>query len=149
MKINPYTKVNIISNKDRSDKTQKIKEKEQFEKVLNEKIKKTQPSYVNKENKTSTTYKTEQTFIPPIKEEGNKVTEIINKVLNKWEKYSHSLSSNSLKKSYSLLQEIKKHMEVINSSIKRSSSPPLKEIVEEMNILIATEEIKFNRGDYI
>jgi len=82
------------------------------------------------------------------------VMENVDSLLNQWEKYSDALASGGsaqLRQAYGTL-------ETIQDGVKRlkdehpgldGHSPELSSLVNELDVLATTEQIKFNRGDYL
>lgn len=74
-------------------------------------------------------------------------------LLSKWENYSQALGSdqNSLRDGYGLLADIRQSVQDVKDTAAQgaSMSPELLSVLDELDILSTTEEIKFNRGDYL
>lgn len=80
------------------------------------------------------------------------VTERVESILDKWDSYAESLSDTDagLKSAYGTLDSIADEVAAIQSEQPNlgQSHPGLKAIVDELETLTATEQFKFNRGDY-
>ena len=74
----------------------------------------------------------------------------VESVLDKWDNYAASLagSESGLKSAYGTLDEIANEVAAIKES-QPNLDPGLKSIVDELETLTATEQFKFNRGDYV
>ena len=149
MKITSDVNVSITNKQEQKQRTEQ-KQTESFDKLLNEKVKKSQltSSKTSKEKIAQDPASIEFLSLDTQSKSG---ISMIEDVLMKWEKYSHALASEKapLKNSYSILQEIKEDMKQLVSKLDFEKAPHLKEIVSELNVLLTTEEIKFNRGDYL
>lgn len=72
-------------------------------------------------------------------------------LLNLWEDYTQKLNSEqaNLKEIYGLLSTLKEKVQHLKNSGDYLNQPsPLKDILNELEVLTTTEEIKINRGDY-
>lgn len=72
--------------------------------------------------------------------------------LDLWDNYTLALGSpgtNSLRDAYSLLEGIDGQIAQLRSSPAMGKSAVFDGLVNELEILAATEKIKFNRGDYL
>ena len=69
-------------------------------------------------------------------------------ILDKWDNYAATLgdTGSGLKSAYSALDEIAGEVAAIKDT---NLEPGLKSIVDELETLTATEQFKFNRGDYV
>ncbi|MDQ7031356.1 MAG: hypothetical protein Q9M37_01365 [Desulfonauticus sp.] len=75
----------------------------------------------------------------------------VDNLLKMWENYSQKLSSeqDSLKEIYGLLQEIQNKINKVKQHPFFAKQPTdLKNLLNEIEIMATTEEIKINRGDY-
>ena len=83
------------------------------------------------------------------------VMENIDSLLSKWENYAQTLSTpvadESLREAYGVLEDIQDEVKQLKASTPdlEQSSPSLKSMVDELEILTVTEQFKFNRGDYL
>ena len=76
----------------------------------------------------------------------------VDQLLSKWENYAAGLEKPEadLRGLYATLQEISRQIKELKENFNlNSQKPELKSILEELEIMTTTEEIKFNRGDYI
>ena len=75
----------------------------------------------------------------------------LEQILGQWENYSQQLQEEQhLRQSYATLQDISREIENLkqNSSVS-TLNPELENLLSELEIMSITEEIKFNRGDYL
>jgi hypothetical protein len=74
-------------------------------------------------------------------------------LLSKWENYSRIIGGqeNNLREGYNVLADIRSDLQEVKDDLARIPAPgqELTAMVEELDILAATEEFKFNRGDYL
>jgi len=81
------------------------------------------------------------------------VTEEVESILDKWDDYTAALgdSDTGLKTAYSALNAIADQVASLKSdqSDLSESDPELSSIVDELEAMTATEQFKFNRGDYV
>ena len=82
------------------------------------------------------------------------VMENVDQLLNQWEVYAGRLGSeeeaSSLKEAYGVLEDIESGVQQLkedNPVI--GESPDLESLVNELEVMAATEKIKCNRGDYL
>ncbi len=84
---------------------------------------------------------------------GDQLLQGMDYVLDQWEKYSQQLQSrgSNLKQSYATLQEIGRNLEAMEDAVKErgDEGSALHPLLNELKIIAVTEEIKFNRGDYL
>lgn len=77
----------------------------------------------------------------------------VESILDKWDSYAASLSNPEagLKSAYGALDEIADQVAMLKSELPdlEATHPGLKSIVDELETLAATEQFKFNRGDYV
>jgi hypothetical protein len=76
----------------------------------------------------------------------------VDQLLTKWENYAAGLEGPepNLRGLYVTLQDISRQIKDLKENFNlNSQKPELKSILEELEIMTTTEEIKFNRGDYI
>lgn len=89
----------------------------------------------------------------PQPESGTPVMDDLDHVLKQWENYSRQLASpnTSLRETYATLQDIHRDLDRVKEKLTAAegSSPQLSSIVNELNVMVQTEEIKINRGDYL
>jgi len=83
----------------------------------------------------------------------DQVTGQVESILDKWDDYAETLSDADagLKSAYGTLDDIASEVAAIRSEQPElgQSHPGLKAIVDELETLTATEQFKFNRGDYV
>lgn len=144
----------------------KAKPKEQnqqnFEQVLNKNLSPEQESGKNQKSSPQLSGSTQMAALQT-QMQTNQVTssgsqsqadmrEKIDQVLSKWENYSQQLQSGnkSLKDSFSTLEEIRNNISQLQSEISegKNQDQGFKSILNELEIMAATEQVKFNRGDY-
>jgi hypothetical protein len=82
------------------------------------------------------------------------VAEDLEKLLNKWDEYAGALSrqdSGDLRGVYALLQGMSAELNDLKTARKDllAKNSALDSLVNELDVLTATETIKFNRGDYL
>jgi len=84
---------------------------------------------------------------------GGQVAGQVESILDKWDNYAASLAGPEagLKSAYGTLDEIAGQVASLKAEQPNlgSSHPDLKSIVDELETLTATEQFKFNRGDYV
>lgn len=76
----------------------------------------------------------------------------VDQVLTRWENYAAGLKKPEpdLRGLYATLQDISGQIKDLKENFNlNTQKPELQSILEELEILTTTEEIKFNRGDYI
>ena len=76
----------------------------------------------------------------------------VDQVLTRWENYAAGLKKPEpdLRGLYATLQDISGQIKNLKENFNlNTQKPELQSILEELEILTTTEEIKFNRGDYI
>ncbi len=87
--------------------------------------------------------------------EVRQVLEQTSGALDMWDSYTQKLRTPSndgnLREAYNLLEGIESQVSSLKASNKRTleQNPDLASLVNELEIMSATEKIKFNRGDYI
>lgn len=73
--------------------------------------------------------------------------------LDLWDRYARTLGASptdtALRDAYSLLEGIDTQVMQLRASPAASASPELNSLINELEVLAATEKFKFNRGDYI
>ncbi len=81
---------------------------------------------------------------------GSAVTGQVEAILDKWDNYAATLAGPKagLKSAYGTLDEITSAVTAIKEG-QANLDPGLKSIVDELEAMTATEQFKFNRGDYI
>ncbi len=83
----------------------------------------------------------------------NRVTGQVESILDKWDDYAETLADadGGLKSAYGTLDDIAGEVAAIRSEQPElgQSHPELEAIVDELETLTATEQFKFNRGDYV
>ncbi len=77
----------------------------------------------------------------------------VENLLNEWENYADQLGSGqegNLRKAYDALENIRTGVEKLKDEAPNlGQGSPLNSLVNEMEVMAVTEQIKFNRGDYI
>lgn len=85
--------------------------------------------------------------------EAQPLLESVDRVLEQWEKYAEQLQSreSNLKQSYATLQEIGRNLEAVEAALQErdGGDPALHPLLNELQVMAVTEEIKLNRGDYL
>jgi hypothetical protein len=82
------------------------------------------------------------------------VMDNVDSILNQWEKYSGQLAqggTTQLRQAYGTLEDIQagvKKLKEENPDLD-GQSPQLSSLVNELDVMTTTEQIKFNRGDYL
>ncbi|WP_457572437.1 hypothetical protein [Desulfovulcanus sp.] len=153
MKITPEQ---IAKLNNEQIKTQKNKATEDFSQILNQELEAKPVSCSG----TSGTAGPLSPSIPPLLSPAllnhqQLETTLMNQVdqlLSKWENYAAGLEKPEadLRGLYATLQEISRQIKELKENFNlKSQKPELKSILEELEIMTTTEEIKFNRGDYI
>lgn len=73
--------------------------------------------------------------------------------LDLWDSYTQTLGSSTstaaLRDAWNLLEGIESQVGQMRGNPARAQSPELDSILNELEVLAATEKFKFNRGDYI
>lgn len=91
--------------------------------------------------------------VQQIDAEGQAVAGQVETILDKWDSYAEQLAGPQagLKSAYATLDDIANDVAAIQNDRPdlASTHPQLNAIVEEVGTLAATEQFKFNRGDYI
>lgn len=83
------------------------------------------------------------------------VMDNVDNLLNQWEKYADQLASSqtsgSLRQAYGMLENIQSGVQKLKDENPglAGQSPQLSSLVNELEVLTVTEQIKFNRGDYL
>jgi hypothetical protein len=81
-----------------------------------------------------------------------KVMEALDSVLSRWDAYSKNLGSADpdLRQAYQFLEKISSDIRTLKESeLTENNKKQFGPILDELEILTVTEQIKFNRGDYI
>ncbi|NDV18834.1 hypothetical protein GO013_05295 [Pseudodesulfovibrio sp. JC047] len=88
--------------------------------------------------------------VQPTPDTATHVTGKVESILDKWEQYTATLAGpeGGLKSAYSALDEIAGDVAALKNG-QTELAPGLKSIVDELETLTATEQFKFNRGDYV
>jgi len=78
----------------------------------------------------------------------------IDSILGKWENYADRLKSSQpeegLRQAYGVLESISSDVQDLKETMPvLGADSPLNSLVNELEILTVTEQIKFNRGDYM
>jgi hypothetical protein len=85
--------------------------------------------------------------------EGQPLLKSVDRVLEQWEKYAEELQSSpsNLKQSYATLKEIGRNLDAVEAALQDQGGqdPALHPILNELQVMAVTEEIKLNRGDYL
>ena len=83
----------------------------------------------------------------------SEVAEEVESILDMWDSYAATLGNTEagLKSAYGTLDEIADQVATLKAEQPNlgAAHPGLKSIVDELETLAATEQFKFNRGDYI
>jgi hypothetical protein len=82
------------------------------------------------------------------------VMDNVDNLLNQWEKYADQLASGSsgnLRQAYGTLENIQTGVQKLKDEYPDLSgqSPQLSSLVNELDVMTTTEQVKFNRGDYL
>jgi len=84
---------------------------------------------------------------------GAPLMEDIDQVLQQWENYSHQLGSptTTLRETYATLQGIQRDLQSARQKLSELDKAPhqLASLLNELEVMVQTEEIKINRGDYL
>lgn len=81
--------------------------------------------------------------------QGREIMENLDSLLSEWENYAGKLSGAGLKEAYGVLDGIEAGVKELKARHPdMASSPELKSMVDEIEVMAATERIKFARGDY-
>ncbi|BDQ37637.1 hypothetical protein SYK_19970 [Pseudodesulfovibrio nedwellii] len=74
----------------------------------------------------------------------------VESILDKWDNYAATLAGpeGGLKSAYTTLDEIAGEVAALKGG-QADLAPEIKSIVDELETLTATEQFKFNRGDYV
>lgn len=77
--------------------------------------------------------------------------EQIDGLLNKWDDYADKLGSSELKDAYGALEDISGNVSMLKQQYPNmaTENPGLNEMVNDLDTMAATEQFKFNRGDYL
>jgi hypothetical protein len=74
----------------------------------------------------------------------------VDDVLSKWEEYADQLDSDGdLREAYGTLQGITEDVERLKGEAGSVAGGGLQSLVDEIEVMAATEQFKFNRGDYV
>jgi len=86
----------------------------------------------------------------PVQNTGATVAGQVESVLDKWDSYAATLAGpqSGLKSAYGTLDEIASEVAAIKEG-QPNLDPGIRSIVDELETMAATEQFKFNRGDYI
>jgi hypothetical protein len=90
-----------------------------------------------------------------VSETEQKVMEHIDSLLDKWENYAQALKAPSegedLRQAYGCLEDIQSEVQELKGASPNLGvdNPNLQSMVDEIEIMTVTEQIKFNRGDYL
>lgn len=91
----------------------------------------------------------------PVSGTEQKVMEHIDSLLDKWENYAQALkaptSEDGLRQAYNCLEDIQSEVQELKETSPNLGfdNPNLQSMVDEIDIMAVTEQIKFNRGDYL
>jgi hypothetical protein len=81
--------------------------------------------------------------------QGRAIMENLDSLLSEWENYAGKLSGAGLKEAYGVLDGIDAGVKELKARHPdMESTPELKSMVDEIEVMAATERIKFARGDY-
>ena len=140
----------------------KEQNKQEFEQVLNQNLSPEQDSGKDQKSSPKISGSTQMAALQTqmqtnsISSTGSQsqtsIREKIDQVLSKWENYSQQLQAgdSSLKNSFSTLEEIRENISQLQTEISEDSNQDqgIKSILNELEIMAVTEQVKFNRGDY-
>ena len=92
--------------------------------------------------------------VADVSSERQAVMDNVDSILNQWEKYSGQLTSGSsaqLRQAYGTLETIQAGVKKLKDEHPGldGHSPQLSSLVNELEVMTVTEQIKFNRGDYL
>jgi len=153
MKINPE-QVAKLSNE--QNKTQKSKTADDFSKILNQELSAKPVSSSGVSGSTGISAPSINPLLSPAllnhQPVETSLMEQVDQLLSKWENYAAGLENPQadLRGLYTTLQEISGQIKELKENINlNTQKPELRSILEELEIMTTTEEIKFNRGDYI
>ncbi|NCC24224.1 MAG: hypothetical protein EOM25_03345 [Deltaproteobacteria bacterium] len=82
---------------------------------------------------------------------GREVMNSVDSLLDQWDRYAQGLQAPrpDLKSAYAQLKSIAENVQEVKKAMPEAGSPSvLKDMVEELDIMAVTEEIRINRGDY-
>jgi hypothetical protein len=80
----------------------------------------------------------------------DKIASDVDDVLSKWEEYADQLDSDGdLREAYGTLQGITEDVERLKGEAGSVAGGGLQSLVDEIEVMAATEQFKFNRGDYV
>jgi hypothetical protein len=84
-------------------------------------------------------------------EAGQNVLAGVENVLSKWEDYASRLDSETdLRQAYGVLQDISAEVGKLKQNPGMAQQDPgVQSLVDEIEVLAVTEQVKFNRGDYL
>ncbi|MGD9607808.1 MAG: hypothetical protein AB7U59_00495 [Desulfovibrionaceae bacterium] len=89
----------------------------------------------------------------PTTEDASAAMDTMDSLLDQWDDYTEQLASgtqgDSLKKAYGVLENIASGVQELKNSLPVGANSTLSSMVNEMDVLATTEQIKFNRGDYL
>jgi hypothetical protein len=89
----------------------------------------------------------------PTSEEESTAMDSMGSLLDQWDDYTAQLASgsqdDSLKKAYGVLTNIASGVQELKNNLPAGASSTLSSMVNEMDVMTTTEQIKFNRGDYV
>lgn len=89
----------------------------------------------------------------PTSEVESAAMDTMDSLLDQWDDYTAQLAAgsqdDSLKKAYGVLENITSGVQELKSNLPAGTSSTLGSMINEMEVLATTEQIKFNRGDYI
>jgi hypothetical protein len=92
--------------------------------------------------------------VADVSSERQAVMDNVDGILNQWEKYSGQLTSGSstqLRQAYGTLETIQADVKKLKDEYPDldGHSPQLSSLVNELEVMTVTEQIKYNRGDYL
>ncbi len=86
-------------------------------------------------------------------EQERAVMQDMDTLLAKWESYADKLAAGSeegsLKQAYGVLENIETGVKRLKEELPSDANAGLGSLVNELEVMTATEKIKFNRGDYL
>jgi len=146
MKINPLHPNQVKSEQTNS---KKIADEDKFKMFLNQATQSIQGDDKTKTEVINTSF-LQPTLFNPIQRQD--LGQRINTVFNLWENYASRLDEpyKNLKQMYSNLKQIQERLQELKSDPNFTRQPQdVQDLIQELEIMSTTEEIKINRGDYL
>lgn len=154
MKITPE-QLNQIRNQEQNQQTRTKKNQENFARLLDQEMGKSQESGKTPTKNTAENISTSaflQVSLLNNNPSQSTVMENLDNILSKWEKYANQLKSPqaSPKEMYAGLEEVSKSIKATKDSFDmQKQTSEIRDLLNELDVMAATEQIKFNRGDYL